>query len=181
MKEPTRQQIKEAFKETIERWEKIVEDPSYYHESDCQLCRLHGEDKSCHRYCPIRDYGDHAVCCNTPHDAFSTEKTPQNALVELNFLRKVYIWWIEKQGKDVYKQWLQDNKEEKKEEWVDVAEELTAQVYVKVGGFAVNIYHNDLNVAFIDGDGICIRSEGVAYDKYKVSVQDEAFRILKKQ
>ena len=37
MNEPTREQIKEAFKETIERWEKIVEDVEYYKGTDCQL------------------------------------------------------------------------------------------------------------------------------------------------
>jgi len=130
MSEPTREQIKEAFQGTIARWERIVEDPSYYHKSDCWLCQVYGEfegDKCCHKYCPIRLYGDYPVCKNTPHDDFCAHISSErlklketlvlDAIAELNFLRKVYIWWME-QGKIGIK----GKPEEKKEEWEDITD-----------------------------------------------------------
>jgi hypothetical protein len=94
MTEPTRQQIKEAFKETIERWEKIVEDVDYFERSHCELCPLFhlcSETKAC----PIVIYTKETNCSGTPYLNFWNDRTPANALAELNFLRKVYIWWME--------------------------------------------------------------------------------------
>ena len=171
MSEPTRQEIKEEFKKTIERWEKIVEDVDYFKGSSCSLCTLENIEgdfyQRCNDSCPIVNFNeeDHSTCFNTPYTRFYATRKREDALAELNFLRKVYIWWMEK---------------EKKEEWVDVVEELTAKVYERVDGFAINLYHNDLNIAFIDGDGIYIRTESGAYAIYKVEIKDETFRILRK-
>ncbi len=181
MSEPTRQQIKEAFGETIDRWEKIVEDIQYYECSDCPLCSLF-PGATCEKdICPVGIYVKRGACDDTPFWKFTEDNTPANALAELNFLRKVYIWWMEEEEKD--KKWeglTGYTRKEKKEEWADVAGELTAKVSERVDGFAVNLYHNDLNVAFIDGDGIYIRTESRAYAIYKVEIKDEAFCILKK-
>lgn len=183
MTEPTRQQIKEAFKETIKRWEKIVEEPSYYHESDCQMCRLFSPgDMNCAAdLCPIAIYVDDETCRNTPYATFCHNKTSANALAELSFLREVYIWWVEEEEKDKKWEGLTGYvKEEKKEEWVDIKAELTACIVSLPDGFLINIFHNDLNVAFIDGSGIYLRPESRAYADYKVKLADDEFCILKK-
>ena len=64
MKEPTRQQIKEAFNETIERWERIVEDPTYHSKTECSLCELEIKDGEhrCSKLCPIGLYTNHSWC-----------------------------------------------------------------------------------------------------------------------
>lgn len=118
MSEPTRQQIKEAFKKAIERWEKIVEDVGHYEITKCPLCLLFSDKPcSCNEHlCPIALCVKDSVCENTPFIEFRDDHTPANALAELNFLRKVYIWWMEKESKEIYEQWLRDNKVEKKQE-----------------------------------------------------------------
>jgi len=99
---PTREQIKEAFKKTIERWEKIVKDPDYYAESYCHLCTLENGGTSsskqeCNTSCPIRRYkdGKYRICCGTPFFAFMNYRTEENARRELAFLREVYIDFLE--------------------------------------------------------------------------------------
>ena len=99
MNEPTREQIKEAFNKTIERWEKIVEDVSYYNRSTCVLCELFPGAACKEKICPVAIYAKQSVCHGTPYWDFTHDKTPANALAELNFLRKVYIWWMEREEK----------------------------------------------------------------------------------
>jgi hypothetical protein len=115
MSEPTREQIKEAFNKTIERWEKIVEDVSYFSQSCCELCKLSPDPGPCEKkLCPVALYTESFGCNLTPYQIFTQDKTPANALAELNFLRKVYIWWMEgeKKGESVMDYM---RKEEKKE------------------------------------------------------------------
>ena len=168
MSEPTREQIKEAFKATIERWEKVVEDPSYYHKSECKLCGVYGEDQTCHKYCPIQLYGPHHVCRNTPHDKFSGHNDSENALAELNFLRKVYIWWMEKEGK--------------KEEWVDVTDEIGWYVKPYSAGTLNHLLHGinkeGKTVAYISESGFHLGHQ--EEEEYRLEQKGETFRILKK-
>jgi len=170
MIEPTREQIKEAFKATIERWEKVVEDPSYYHKSECKLCGVYGEDQTCHKYCPIQLYGPHHVCRNTPHDKFSGHNDSENALAELNFLRKVYVWWIE------------EEEEEKKEEWVDYTHHISWETkdypdaelpYLLYG---TNYKGEEIVYVNENGKHICHNHE----KEYRLEQSGETFRILKK-
>jgi len=51
--EVTRDEIKKAFQDSIERWEKIVEDVEYYKGTDCALCNLGDFYNECNKYCPI--------------------------------------------------------------------------------------------------------------------------------
>ena len=179
MSEPTREQIKGAFKKTIERWEKIVEDVEYFHESNCALCRLGQIHDSCkEKACPIFLYTNERSCIDTPYSEFDHEKTPANALAELNFLRKVYIWWMEGESK---KDWWTKVKEEKKEEWVDVTKETTW----KVGGVCHDYWLEGLH----DGKVVFLTAENTKIDlneksdeeNYKVvETPTGAFRILKK-
>lgn len=196
MSEPTQEQIKEAFEGTIKRWERIVEDPSYYHASDCQLCRVYGEyegDKSCHKYCPIRSYGNHAVCVGTPHDAFSNRNSAENALAELNFLRKVYIWWMEGNEEedekvmnvargDVAMQWA---KKEKKEEWKDVTDKIEWELDEFSDGFLMwGIFGGYEKIVYFGKNGLFLNNRASKIYKIeeapKGSISGTCFRILKK-
>jgi len=184
MPEPTREQIQKAFKETIERWEKIVRNPDYYVESNCQLCLLNG-DTSCHSSCPIRDYGDHAVCRGTPYVAFAYDQTSENALAELNFLRKVYIWWIEGEGKKNGWMFIKVNKEEKKEEWVDVTNEILWEKEFSFVASSCNRVsligkHNGNRVVVATNSGIIPFCSDVE-DSYRVNHDDSGHCIFKKK
>ena len=171
MKEPTREQIKEAFKKTIERWEKIVEDVDYFHESECALCLLEspdGEHYVCSQLCPIKSHtkGGLDSCHATPYPKFFQDKTPENALAELNFLRKVYIWWIEEEGKDV----------KGKEEWVDVSKEV--KFWLRNDG-VLQIDDKDRIIGHMWADGeFYWTCKGRDYKKEVF--KDRQFRILKK-
>lgn len=225
--EPTRQQIKEAFKETIERWEKIVEDVRYFFESKCELCLLESQYAECNNSCPVRNYkpGEHNSCIGTPYSDFFLNKIPANALAELNFLRKVYIWWMEKEGwgesvadymrKEEKKvgcegvgvaracgcKFLQEDgrcssteycsrksPEEKKEEWVDVTEEIKFIPDSRQGNgyYWVAIYEKGASEHFgyIDssrGIGLCLgEEENYKIEKGKAETSSTYFRILKK-
>ena len=176
MKEPTRQQIKEAFKETVERCEKIVEDPEYYHKSECKLCGLYDEDQACHRYCPIRLYGDYEVCRNTPHDAFlsGADNASEVALAELNFLRKVYIWWMEKEKPTGVV------RKEKKEwsAWIDITENIEPKIHVHSDGTGVvRLYDGEHRFGYLEAKAnLCSEDK----EKYRVQTDGFYFRILKK-
>ena len=180
MSEPTRQQIKEAFKETIERWEKIVEDVSYFSKSSCKLCDLESFN-SCNRFCPIANYDgqDHEGCVGIPWHDFAYKRTPENALAELNFLRKVYIWWIEKE-----KPTGVVRKEEKKEEWVDVTEEIELSLHAHYDGYCDIHFHlksdpQEKGIGYIYADG----NESFYNEDYKMERSGDSrmtFRILRK-
>lgn len=185
MPEPTREQIKEAFKATIDRWEKIVEEPDYYHRSECELCLLESANYKCNNSCPIKNYKDgyQSGCTNTPYGDFFRNKTPENALAELNFLRKVYIWWMEKEAKKILDKVAMCGKEEKKEDWVDVTAEV---VWITKDYEHANLPHllygshfNEKDIAYINDTGFHI-SYGQHEEKYKVEQAGQTFRILKK-
>jgi len=188
MNEPTREQIKEAFKKTIERWERIVEDVDYFNDSACALCLLEspdGERYVCGQSCPIRPHTKEGLgsCSGTPYNDFFNDKTPANALAELNFLRKVYIWWMEEEEKDSKWEALTGYvKEEKREEWVDVTGEITWITENYKGAtlpyLLYGTYLNGDKMAYVNKGGfqICSGHE----DGYKVEQHGQTFRILKK-
>lgn len=181
---PTTGQIKGAFRESIERWEKITEDLGYYDKTNCSLCNLGKDDKydyDCNEYCPIRDYGtgNHAICCNTPYDTFHMNRTKENALAELNFLREVYIDYLEEGEKDVC---CKEEEEKKKEEWVNVTKELTAEVDMisdKQGYLALS--HNGLFMAYTSSRG---EIEGLrlvsSHINYRIEAKGGDFSVFKR-
>lgn len=188
MKEPTRQQIKEAFQKTIERWERIVEDVDYFDESECDLCLLEGtkEDYVCSQLCPVRLYGKKGYCNGTPYKDFFRSRTPENALAELNFLRKVYIWWMEGELNKIFDKWgasvVRARKEWKKEEWVDVTDEIEwiAEDYPKqaLPHMLYGTHENGDRMGYIssEGFGVCFGYE----DKYRIEQSGQTFRYIKK-
>ena len=170
--EPTRDEIKKAFQDSIARWERIVEDVDYYKGTDCALCNLGDAHNSCNNDCPIVEYSGERVCVGTPFNDYHTDKTPENALAELNYLRKVYIWWIERGKKD------------KPQEWVDVTESFHLLFHKHgSGGYDIHFSSKDDTedwIGWIYSDGrIELSSE--YEDEYKVEVvDDETFKILKR-
>ncbi len=192
MREPTRQQIKEAFNKTIERWEGIMEDPKYFNRTNCKLCTLDNdkgdETYHCNNSCPIKDYGDanHSGCAETPYIAFFKDKTSANALAMLNFLRKVYIWWMEEKEKDKKWEGLTGyvKEEKKKEEWVDVTEETQWKISGGAGRYWLIGYcrepHSRYDAQFIlDGKGIRLNHSDFSIE-YKIEKIDTDFCILRK-
>ena len=186
MKESTREQIKEAFNKTIERWEKIVEDVGYYYDSSCALCDLSIATSGCiEKNCAIALYNKIGGCKHTPYIEFDKDRTPANALAELNFLRNVYIWWMEKEANKILDKVgsgvLGARKEEKKEEWVDVTEEIEWKSYqAHDGTYWVRGYYNGQFVTWLDIEGI---HEGTHAPENQIKIEraDEmSFRILKK-
>jgi len=170
--EPTREQIKEAFKATIERWEKIVEDPFYFNQSHCELCKLRSGFSCKDKPCPVALYVDTDGCLNTPYMEFSRIPIETNALAELNFLRKVYIWWMEREDckSDVVK-------EEKKEEWEDITEKLVLSTEQSING------RYFLRIAYQGTDiGIIYRGQLSFYHlTYKAEYSAYTTSILKKK
>jgi len=163
---PTREKIKKAFKETIERWEKIVKDPTYHGRSECPLCCVDDGIK----------YGNHAICTNTPYHNFAANPTSENALAELNFLRKVYIWYIDN-GKDV--------EVKPKEGWEDITEEIT----ITLSNGSIGVNHKNKLIAF-DGNVTQMYPEaGVVrfvlcqkeMGRYKLNCTPHVFQVLKKR
>ena len=178
--EPTRQQIKEAFKETIERWEKIVEDVEYLYSSSCALCGVR-EGVGCkEKGCPIFFYIGFPSCNDTPYIKFEHNKTSANALAELNFLRKAYIWWMEKEANKILDKVAMYGKEEKKEwsAWHNITEGLIGKPYASGDGYSMGIYYNGLKIAFADDDGFFI--DALQMDSYKIEKKDSNFLFLKK-
>ena len=192
MSEPTREQIKEAFNKTIERWERIVEDVGHHNKSHCSLCSLFPDHiGSCNKnVCPIGLYTKSSICEHTPYFTFQEDKTPANALAELNFLRKVYIWWMEKEVNKVFEKYgIDDLKEEKKEEWEDVTKECLVAIKENRRGGYLEIYHKG-NTLTLQAMKCSLNENGelsVRFwkprDKYKFSLgrDKQCFHILKKK
>ena len=177
--EPTRQQIKEAFKKTIERWERIVEDVSYFERSSCDLCPLFSNCSES-KACPIVLYTKGTNCRNTPYINFHNDKTPANALPELNFLRKVYIWWVEKEKDDWGIGVVRAREEEKKEEYENVTKEIRWEVESEFSerGSLVGT-HNGVRVVVATNRGIERFFDDRA-DSYKVEHDSHGHIVLKK-
>lgn len=141
-KKATRSQVKEAFRGTLDRWEKIVKDPSYHSDTFCQLCTLELDypamsqnDQRCNESCPIRSYneGYHYACSNTPYSAFTNYQTTENAQAELDFLREVYVDFLEKELKEsiehikackASKAEAEEEKKPKEPKWKDITNDL---------------------------------------------------------
>ena len=177
MSEATREEIKEAFKKTIDRWQRIFEDPDYYYSSNCPLCDLPLVRLGClEKGCPIALYTKTGGCKNTPYEKFELNKTPENALAELNFLRQVYIWFIEK-GK--YIKGLEQ--EEKKEEWVDVTDEIEWRLESSFGKCKTLAgYYNHARIAIASNHGIVIYKDDWLEQNYKATHDGNGHQILKK-
>jgi len=183
MPEPTREQIQKAFKKTIERWERTAEDPSYFDEVDCPLCELIGRCEL--KVCPITIYTGELDCKNTPFYTFSSNRNRENAIAELNFLRKVYIWWIEGEGKKNGWMFIKVNKEEKKEEWVDVTNEILWEKEFSFVASSCNRVsligkHNGNRVVVATNSGIIPFCSDVE-DSYRVNHDDSGHCIFKKK
>lgn len=176
MPEPTRQQIKEAFKKTIERWERIAEDADYFNETECALCELGGKDGEyiCSKLCPVRLYTNCGACGGTPYSTFYHDKTPANALAELNFLRKVYIWWVEQEEGVKLVDYL---RKEKKEEWVDVGENVRWKFEPSMRLWRLSLHYQEKEIGFLAYGTL---PKFCLYDGYKLERDDFYFRILKK-
>ena len=181
MSEPTREQIKEAFKKTIERWEKIVEEPTFYHSSSCALCQMHPTGNCQPTTCPVAIYTSSRGCIGTPYQDFNYNRTPANAIAELNFLRKVYIWWMEKEEKG---EPLMDylRKEEKKEELEDVTTEIKWHTkdyqMAEFPHLLYGINSRDKEIVYVNESGKHICHDHT--EEYRLEQNGETFRILKR-
>lgn len=197
----TDEQIMKAFRETIERWEKIVKDPDYFSESNCSLCLLENdtgdEHQRCNSSCPIRNYrgGDHWGCVETPYNTFYNARTEENALVELEFLCEVYVDFLEDKVQglldEIGKGLKVEAEAEKKEEWVDVTESLHLSFHKHFsGGYDIHFspkddaknwigwIYSDGRIELAGGGKICLPNGH--YVKHKIEVvDDETFKILK--
>lgn len=183
----TKEQIKEAFRKTIHRWEMIVEDPDYRDGSYCHLCILENIEGNiiqfCNESCPIRGYKgeDHFACDETPCLTFFNNQTKENALVELNFLREVYLDFLEnliQEQCDELCMAMKAESEEAKKEWVDITKEIEWRLHQApyTRGYWVRGYYKGEPIVWLDNDGIDSFS---SYDT-KIEKSDMSFNVIKR-
>jgi hypothetical protein len=137
-----------AIKGSVEKWEGIVNLRGIDHgEEDCPLCIEFREESSCDG-CPIKIKTGTSLCFETPYeewrntsDRLKTEKlhivgfnsqvmgpkSLQAAQKELQFLKDLYIEWLEKAHVE-----SAPKQEEKKPEW-RAWEDITLSVTVESG------------------------------------------------
>lgn len=167
-----------AFRRTLERWEKIVENPEYWRESSCVLCDV--EEEGCID-CPIRLFTDNDSCSDTPYNNFYVNRTIENAITELAFLHKVYSWYLEQEVKEVEEKEIA---EEVKEEWVDVTDRLYFFPHFHMAsGYDVHFSEKEDKgdwIGWIYADGEM--EIGFDYkDKYEIErVESKLFKIFKR-
>ena len=141
----------------------------------------------CNESCPIFNYkGEEHFCCkNTPYGNFFEERDYESALVELNFLRKVYLDFLENEIQEQYDELCMAKKaeaEEAKEEWVNITKELTAKVDMisKHQGY-IKLYHNGYYVVYTQSN---CRAEGLelvsSHCDYKVETKGGDFNVFKR-
>ena len=183
----TKEQIKEAFRKTISRWEMITKDVKYFEESKCSLCLLENAPgdpfMSCNKSCPIQSYkGKEHTCCNdTPYGNFYEERDYESALVELNFLREVYLDFLENEMQrklDELSMAMKAEAEEAKEEWVDITKEIEWRLHQSpcTRGYWIRGYYEGEPIVWLDNDGI----NSFSSRDTKVEKSDMSFNVLKR-
>lgn len=192
--------LKKAFKETILRWEKIVDDVTYYARSECALCRSAMMDENdyphaCHA-CPIYKKTRVGMCKETPHEDFVAVKgqTKENALRELVFLKNLYIELIDcpkpsdeldeirEKKIEMFEKWderlsrLYGGKEKraKKEEWVDITKEIKWNVReCGKNRYILELYAGKVFIGHMDGRGKFCLPE----DRYRAENSCEGYYL----
>ncbi len=137
----------------------------------------------CNASCPIKFYEDedHFACRNTPYRNFWKERDCESALVELNFLRKVYLDFLEDelQGKLDGLGMVIEREIIKEEEYPrDVTEELSFVINpFHPGGYFIDFYHEGTIVGFLGYEGITISNA----DMFKIEKEayGDAFCIMR--
>lgn len=197
-------ELKKAFRKTIERWEKIVDDVTYFARSDCDLCawalRYAEKGRTACSVCLIGKKCEDKRCYGTPYADFEKAKTKENALRELVFLKDLYIELIEcpkphsllDGASDEYKKELAElwekkrgmrEKRAKKEEWVDVTKEVTWGVEKVTKFYYLRIFYDKEIIArsetFDGGKKISFTIYNT--DNHKIEWYDGDFKIFKKE
>lgn len=205
-KKASKEKIREAFRKTISRWQKIVKDPDYFKGTYCYLCILENDEdndrQKCNDSCPIKNYKgeDHWACCDTPYNTFFDHQTKENARVELTFLCEVFIDFLEDEIQDeaqdqtitlkgFWEELEEEEAAEKKEEWVDVTERFEFRSYQAGMYYWIGIYekYKSLQIGWLDSAGVNICTH--AKKEYKIERQtsrgtcswDNYFRIMRKE
>ena len=95
---PTFEEILKACKKSIKHWEEVAEDPENEatSEYECALCELFFFKSDECVGCPIYEKTGHINCVETPFLAFIENRTRENALAEVVFLKNLYIEMLEK-------------------------------------------------------------------------------------
>ncbi len=195
MSEPTREQIKEAFKQTIERWEKIIGSLSYKEErwvnitKDCRF-DLEGDE-----FFKIKDKDGSLISIqrNKAQVSYSVGKREHGELTvvfgppragykfEINRFKNFEI--LKKLGteKDCKAKGIGLTEpaatEEKKEEWEDITEKVVLTTEKNDGGqYFLRISYQQRNI------GIIYKGQLNLYDlTYKVEYSGYTTKILKKK
>lgn len=200
-------ELKKAFKETIKRWEKIVDDVTYYARSDCALCEwaLNESGSYLCTPCPIFKKTRRTQCHKTPWHPFMSDRTPENALRELVFLKNLYIELIDcpissnsldkirKEKIEMFEKWDErlsrlyggENRAKKKGR-VDITEKLIWKTRETTDGFVylIGYLHGKEIVQLDAGYGICLRhsADPKIGKKYKIEEREFGyFKILKRE
>ena len=194
-------ELKKAFRATIERWEKIVDDVTYYARSGCDLCNYADKNSSCDM-CPIYIKTRTTGCEGTPWDDFTNlgGQTTENALRELVFLKNLYIELIDcpkpldewdkltkkerkrlEEAQKVINE-LVPEKRAKKEEWVDITKEIEWKLVSRREGYwRLTAFYEGKEIGFMNNKAGYICTED--YDIYKTEIHSSSmyFKILKKE
>jgi len=196
---PTYEEKLQALKESIEHWEKdILPDTDKAYNEDkmagkhCPLCRLKMKYgiNDCSG-CPIYEKTKAHSCWGSPWLKFVNEPTKENALAEVVFLKNLYIEMLEKGkprnfcvdckhwvgGKCVFIGKCGHRPEEKKEEWVDVTDNLTwVHTRKDKNGFGLlEIFDDEIFIGHFSLNNLYI-----AEDNYRQEEHSGRFCILKK-
>jgi len=187
-KKATKKKIMEAFRKTISRWERIAEDPSHYDESYCHLCALENKEgdisQLCNESCPVKNYKgkSHPVCIDTPYHVFHRNRTKESALVELNFLREVYLDFLEDEIQEKVEELGKAIRVEirEKEECVDITKEIEWKLHtnsIYANSYWLRGYYKDKAIVWLDNDGI----SGFGLADIKVEKEDMSFTVFKRR
>lgn len=208
---PTYEEKLQALKESIVNWEETAKDLAF---RSCPLCDLRNKytkKGDCHRAeCPISEKAGRAGCAGTPYWDFDRNPTKENALAEVVFLKNLYIEMLESHGQKSDKgglpagccpdceYWVDKGKgcnydgecprkpRPKKEEWVDVTEEVEMK-WDKHGdlGYNIHLSHDGTWLAYLFDKGNAFNTCCGGSQKYRIEFHqgqiDTFFRILKKQ
>lgn len=172
-KKPTYEEKLEALRESIKHWEKDVLpdlEGNHHGAQECPLCNFACDD------CPLY-IGEPTTCSREGFwGRFDDNRTKENALAMICHMKNLLIEMLDARNKI-----RKDFPEKKKEEWVDVTEEIEWK--------PIRIFHRGIAFYYLQGyhDGTEVThwysSRGLqrgTLDKYTVQIETNIFRILKK-
>lgn len=185
-------ELKKAFKETIERWEKIIDDVTYYARSGCALCdyKVNNLESGLRcKGCPVREKTGKSQCGGTPWGRFMRNRTTENALRELVFLKNLYIELVEcpipssplEDALRGLNDKIEEEKRAKKGRWVDITKEckyradgLGRGYYVACtyGNFMLYQFKHD-EMKWVGGHGLDIMTETEPDGTFRIFIKKE--------